>query len=101
MRRMRSDFFAIALSVFLSVALAAGPALAASHGSEERPGADAMIFDTVFLRPLGLVSTVFGGAVFVVSIPFTLASGSTGEAAQKLIGDPLTYTFSRPLGEYN
>lgn len=100
MREMRSKCFAVVLAVLLSVTLVAGPALASSHGNPETPGANAMIFDTVFLRPLGLVSTVFGGAVFIVSIPFTLASGSTGVAAEKLVSDPFAYTFTRPLGQY-
>jgi len=100
MRKVVSRSFALAVALVLTFTLAAGPALAAAEG-DVNPSADAMIFDTVFLRPLGLVSSVFGGAAFVVSLPFTLASGSTGAAAERLVGDPLRYTFTRPLGVYN
>lgn len=61
--------------------------------------ASTMLFDLVVLRPLGLVGTVLGTAAFVVSLPFSLPTKSTDEAAQKLVVDPATYTFARPLGQ--
>jgi len=99
MRKLRSTLVKYALAALLSVTLAAGPALAAAQGNDQAPRADAMIFDALLLRPLGLVSTVFGGAVFIVSLPFTVGSGSTGAAVDKLVGAPLQYTFTRPLGQ--
>lgn len=36
---------------------------------------------------------------FVVSLPFTVSSGSVGDTACELVKSPLTYTFTRPLGE--
>ncbi len=64
--------------------------------SSRDPGS--MAVDAVFVRPLGLVGTVFGAATYIVSLPFTLPSGNAGEAGKKLIGEPAAYTFSRPLG---
>jgi hypothetical protein len=61
---------------------------------------DAMVFDTIIMRPLGIVASVIGAATFVVSLPFSLPTGSADEAAQKLLAEPLKYTFARPLGEF-
>ncbi len=63
------------------------------------PTADATAADLLIARPGGLVATVLGSAVFVVGLPFTLLSGSTGQAAQTLVVEPAQYTFTRPLGQ--
>jgi len=79
---------------------AASPVLAKEKQSitgEDR-NAVSMMFDLVLLRPLGLAATVIGTAFFVVSLPFSILGGNTGEAAQKLMVEPAKYTFTRPLG---
>ena len=58
-----------------------------------------MVLDLLILRPLGLVTTGIGSVLFVVSLPFTVPSGSVGAAACELVSDPLAYTFTRPLGD--
>ena len=47
---------------------------------------------------MGLI--VIGTAVFIVSLPFALTSGSTGDAWTSLIADPFEFTFTRPLGKF-
>ncbi len=64
----------------------------------ERSGG-AMVADIFLLRPAGLIATAFGLAAFIISLPFSLPTGTTGTAAQKLIVDPAKYTFVRPLGD--
>jgi uncharacterized protein YceK len=59
---------------------------------------ESMLLDTVFLRPVSLVGAAVGAAAWVVSLPFSLPSGSTGEAWDALVETPLNYTFTRPLG---
>ncbi len=59
---------------------------------------EAMLLDTIFLRPVSLVGTVVGAAAWIVSLPFSLPSNSTGEAFDALVVTPLNYTFARPLG---
>ncbi len=66
---------------------------------EENNGA-LMTADLILARPLGIVATVFGCAVFVVSLPFSALGGNTKQAAQKLVKEPASYTFTRPLGEF-
>lgn len=66
---------------------------------EENSGA-LMTADLILARPLGIVGTVFGCAVFIVSLPFSALGGNVKQASQKLIKEPAAFTFSRPLGEF-
>jgi uncharacterized protein YceK len=59
---------------------------------------ESMLLDTVFLRPVSLVGAAVGAAAWIVSLPFSLPSGSTGEAWDALVETPLNFTFNRPLG---
>ena len=79
---------------FGTSALATGQTL-----DEENSGA-VMTADLILARPLGIVATVFGCAVFIVSLPFSAIGGNVGQAAQKLVKEPAAFTFTRPLGEF-
>ncbi len=57
--------------------------------------------DVLLVRPISLAATVVGTAVFIVSLPFTIPSGSVGAAADTLVAQPFKYTFARPVGNYN
>ena len=98
LRRQSLIFFLLAAVLLFT--WAASPALAKEKQSitgEDR-NAVSMMFDLVILRPLGLAATVIGTAFFVVSLPFSILGGNTGEAAKKLMVEPAKYTFTRPLG---
>lgn len=62
------------------------------------PSSAVVAADAVIGRPLGLATTIAGTAVFLVTLPFSLTSQSTGEAAWGLSGRPAGWTFVRPLG---
>jgi hypothetical protein len=79
------------ISVFV---LTSAPAFAEHYETDE-----AIVADTLILRPIGLAAIVAGTAVFIASLPFALITGSTGKAADSLIVEPVRYTFSRPLGD--
>jgi len=84
-----------------SVALLAtllAPALVQAQAIDENPNAARMAGDLIVARPFGLVATILGTGVFVVSLPFTLAAGSVEEAAQALVVAPARTTFVRCLG---
>jgi len=74
------------------------PALSHANTIEEKPTALAMAGDLVIVRPIMLGITVIGTAVYVVSLPFTLAGGNSDEAAQTLVVGPAETTFVRCLG---
>ena len=62
------------------------------------PSSTAMAFDALIGRPLGLATTIAGAAILIPSIPLTLKSDTTCEAAWGLVGRPYGWTFVRPLG---
>ena len=91
--------FVFLVTAALLLTWAVSPALAVEQTwTKEEPGGLEMGFDLLVLRPLGLVATVGGTALFIVSLPFSLLGGNSGEAGRVLVADPFAYTFARPLG---
>ena len=72
--------------------------LLAGTAIDESPNEWAMVGDLLVARPVGVVMTVGGAAVWLVSLPFTLLAGHAGEAAETLILGPGETTFMRCLG---
>jgi len=64
----------------------------------EHPSYGAVILDALIARPIGVVATVFGAAIWVVTSPLTAVTGTIGEAGQVLVVDPFATTFYRCLG---
>ena len=73
-------------------------ALLAGTAIDESPNEWAIVGDLLVARPVGVVMTVGGAAVWLVSLPFTLLAGHAGEAAETLILGPGETTFMRCLG---
>jgi len=65
---------------------------------DETPSALAMTTDALLLRPLLFATTIVGGAVYVVSVPFAAMGGNAKEAGQVLFLEPAKATFVRCLG---
>ncbi len=70
----------------------------AQSAVDDSPNEWAMVGDLLVARPVGLVMTAGGAAVWLVSLPFTLLSGHAAEAAETLIVGPGETTFMRCLG---
>jgi hypothetical protein len=64
----------------------------------KKPTSTQVFLDAAVGRPVGLATTLVGTTLFVITLPFTVPSGSTGEAAHGLIVEPGAWTFVRPLG---
>jgi len=78
---------------------ASDPAMVTHGGAvDENPHWFAMLGDFVVARPLGLVLTAGGTALWLVSLPFTLMAGNAGDTAETLILGPGEQTFVRCLG---
>ena len=99
MSAFRKHSFVFLVVAALLFTWAVSPALAArEEWTRQGPSGVAMGFDLFVLRPLGIVATVGGIALFIVSLPFSALGGNTDQAADKLVKAPFNYTFSRPLG---
>ena len=55
--------------------------------------------DVLVARPLGIVSAIIGSAIFLVALPFAATSGTVKETADVLIGEPMRFSFKRPVGD--
>ena len=66
---------------------------------DEPTGTD-ITFDLMIARPLGFVSTALGASLFVVTLPFAVATGSADNTAEALVAKPYHFTFVRDLGDY-
>ena len=60
---------------------------------------DAMLFDLILLRPIGLAAVTVGFAATIVGLPLSISGNYTREAGDALLGEPAGFTFIRPLGE--
>lgn len=91
---MKRTFISLLL-VLLICLMPVCPVLALDDYSPE-----AIVTDTLIVRPACFVVTVFGSAFFVVALPFAAASKSTKKTAESLITKPARATFVRPLGNF-
>jgi hypothetical protein len=75
-------------------------AMAQEYFETEDPGGGEMLFDLVVVRPVGIVATALGAVTWVISLPFSALGDNIDVAGQKLVKEPASYTFKRPLGEF-
>lgn len=90
----------IALIATLVIIPFASPALSQEYFEAEDPSGASMLFDTVMVRPIGMLATAVGAVFFVVSWPFSAMGDNVDEAGEKLVKAPARFTFKRPLGEF-
>ena len=65
---------------------------------DAEPSATVVAFDGLIARPLGLGTTIAGTGLFIVTLPFSIPSGSVGESARGMVARPGGWTFVRPMG---
>lgn len=74
----------------------------ADKGFQDKPNAEpsasVVAADGLIARPLGLATTIAGTGLFLVTLPFSIPSGSVNESAQGMIVRPGGWTFVRPMG---
>ncbi len=87
----------IVVSVLIAVTLLSTcpPALAEAGNAPE------IVVDVLIGRPLGLAAIVVGAALFVVSLPWAIPSGTVDPVARTLVTAPFNFTFTRPVGDFS
>jgi len=90
--------------VFITIAALIVIPFAATSSAQEKSApteysAEKMAADLLLVRPVGILATLFGGAVFIVALPFSLLGGNTEATYQNLVAAPAQFTFKRPLGD--
>lgn len=92
---------AIALIASPGATFAANPFETQQNSNRVPPDPGAMAADLVIVRPLGMVATLGGTLVFIVSLPFSALGENMDDAWESLVVSPATFTFQRPLGEFD
>ncbi len=92
---------ALAVVVLVACLCVSQQALAVSYEDSLDNCSYPPIFDVMILRPLSLVSTVVGTALFfpLAVISFATVPGDMGVVADSLVMAPARFTFKRGLGE--
>ena len=98
MHKLVKHSMVVLVAVALISVVLAAPASAQVELMKREPGAGAMTYDLLLLRPLGAAATVVGSAIFVVSLPFSALGRNVGNAGRVLVANPFAFTFVRPLG---
>jgi len=94
--KQSTTFFLIATLILIPF----GTGAMAQDSTTVEDSGSLMVFDVLLARPLGIVATTLGAAVWIVSLPFSAMGGNSKTAYRKLIAEPANYTFKRPLGEF-
>ncbi len=70
--------------------------------TSDAPNFGSMLFDLTVLRPLGIATTLVGGAFFLPAALLTSPGGmdSIEWAYEIFVTSPVEYTFKTPLGEF-
>lgn len=56
--------------------------------------------DILIARPFTFLASLFGGALWAVSLPITLPTKTSGPALDALVKTPWLLTFDRSLGDF-
>ena len=103
------DYKEIFVLCLFTITLMVSPQMAMAENVIEKelgknknpPDPAAMAVDLIVVRPLGLVATLGGSVVFLVSLPFSALGGNSEDAMESLVVSPATFTFKRPLGGFD
>ena len=96
---MRKTLMVLLLAGLVAVWVIPAPGAEYYIRDKREPSPELMAADTVAGRPVGVVATATGFGLFIVSLPFSIPSCSTGNAARGLVREPASWTFRRGLGE--
>ena len=95
-------------AVLVAAALLIGPVGSAAASTFDEEGFEAtkketpIVLDALILRPVGLVLTAVGTALFVPAAAVVGVTRPTdiGKPFQNLVANPFRYTFMDPLGQH-
>ncbi len=59
------------------------------------------LMDVFIARPAGIVGTVFGTGVWIVSLPFSIPTGNVVTSAETFMHEPFIFTFYREFPDYS
>jgi hypothetical protein len=95
MKKTKRGFLIYLICSLIGAALYAD-AWASDKWTENDPITDEWnMIDLLVARPVGVAAGIIGTAVFILSLPFTIPTGSHDEAAEMFIVRPFSFSFCR------
>lgn len=96
-------FFLFFIVIFFSVTFLAAPLYAQDiyktwKPANAEPKGEKVLWDSLVMRPAGLITCLLGIGGFIVALPFALTSQTQDQAFDSLVVEPFNYTFARPIG---
>lgn len=95
---VKQSFRRLTYLVILIFSLSASLSYARAGAAVEEPSGLAMVTDVAVVRPLLIVSTVLGTALWVVGLPFSILGGNVKGSGEALVATPAKAAFMRCLG---
>ena len=83
------------------LALLITPATQTQAGERLVDGSGGAYLAEVVVRPVGLAGTILGTGLYIITWPFSKASGSSEAAKRELIDKPFDATFKRKFGDFS
>ena len=83
------------------LALLITPATQTQAGERLEDGSGGAYLAEVVVRPVSLAGTILGTGFYIITWPFSIASGSSEAAKRDLIDKPFDATFKRKLGDFS
>jgi len=101
MRGLRKTLF-----IFAAISLTIGSLYTAGWTEEKWKKGDPIadewnMMDLLIARPMGIAAGIVGTAVFIVSLPFTIPTGSLEDAAKMFVVEPFKFSFVRKFPDEN
>ena len=83
------------------MALLITPATQTQAGERLVDGSGEAYLAEVVVRPVSLAGTILGTGFYIITWPFSKASGSSEAAKRELIDKPFDATFKRKFGDFS
>ena len=83
------------------LALLITPATQTQAGERLVDGSGGAYLAEVVVRPVSLAGTILGTGFYIITWPFSKASGSSEAAKRELIDKPFDATFKRKFGDFS
>jgi hypothetical protein len=83
------------------LALLITPATQTQAGERLVDGSGGAYLAEVAVRPISLAGTILGTGFYIITWPFSKASGSSEAAKRELIDKPFDATFKRKFGDFS
>lgn len=95
--RIVKRFLMLLLMISLVIGSLCSTGLASDKLTEDPTVQGWSVVDLFVVRPLGVAAGIGGTVIFVASLPFTVPSGSVGNAAKMFIAQPFQFSFLREV----